>query len=594
MSGVNEGAPHTTGVPAMSGDEQAAAPAESAQDRLTIAEREFNSLVQQRLNMLHELMQERPKVFTKLICDSLLDESVGEEGSPAGLFASARPHDGIGNAKKLYGYLARQLLRMVDDSPTPLPKTGYISFAEWIEHDFDSTSRAWARSHYPGHYTDPSSSRIMERFFRTPTELLSLSVATTLQMVYHGLPPYERLSTGEDYRLCDESSDGCAYMRERGSRYEVVEDCDLPKWASKYYFNAEHLHWHGVFFTNHWDLTADDVAQRRTAFRRHFGIPMSSVRSDQPKDLENGNPAALGLQGYDATVDEQRERIRAFAKNDGVAMYKMLVDARKGTADSGNWFRQHFELQDSRCTRIFHDDLVSLCAVFLGMAPRPEPQGDFESLADYIAREFSFNTEFLRDDHFESLYVDDVVAELLHDPKAQLGDCINRVCELVHEGVPLYRLTTGSFDEIGENDPMHHFIEKLGKYWEIDARSRFPDWFSGLYFRRCDLAMHATYFSEPVESDIQVQAIREAFRKAIGAETAPASANRASPHSSKLMTPLEEVGRRYYAVNFSLADDETWPKQKVVVEWLISTHGLSKREAEAIDIVARPDRLRGK
>ncbi|MOA14271.1 hypothetical protein D3C78_1343630 [compost metagenome] len=60
------------------------------------------------------------------------------------------------------------------------------------------------------------------------------------------------------------------------------------------------------------------------------------------------------------------------------------------------------------------------------------------------------------------------------------------------------------------------------------------------------------------------------------------------------MAALHAVRSRYYGPNFLLGDQQTWPKQKDVVAWLKTTLSLSEREAEAVDIVARPDALRGK
>jgi hypothetical protein len=63
-------------------------------------------------------------------------------------------------------------------------------------------------------------------------------------------------------------------------------------------------------------------------------------------------------------------------------------------------------------------------------------------------------------------------------------------------------------------------------------------------------------------------------------------------HKTSLMMVMEETINRYYGDQYDPSNKDSLSSQKDVVEWLMSHKNLSKREAEAIDIVTRPDNAR--
>jgi hypothetical protein len=61
-----------------------------------------------------------------------------------------------------------------------------------------------------------------------------------------------------------------------------------------------------------------------------------------------------------------------------------------------------------------------------------------------------------------------------------------------------------------------------------------------------------------------------------------------SQHSTKLLNIMLKTIERYYGANFDLNDKDTYPKQEHIITWLRSEFSLSKRKAEAIEIIIAP------
>jgi hypothetical protein len=62
-----------------------------------------------------------------------------------------------------------------------------------------------------------------------------------------------------------------------------------------------------------------------------------------------------------------------------------------------------------------------------------------------------------------------------------------------------------------------------------------------------------------------------------------------SKHNTRLMNITNDVLSRYYGENYDPQDRDTIPSQAIVIDWLKDTYSLSGREAQAIDIITRPD-----
>jgi hypothetical protein len=63
-------------------------------------------------------------------------------------------------------------------------------------------------------------------------------------------------------------------------------------------------------------------------------------------------------------------------------------------------------------------------------------------------------------------------------------------------------------------------------------------------------------------------------------------------YQTRLMEIMYETIERYYGENYDPNDRDTVTKQDVVVAWLMLEHSLSKRSAEAIDIIIRPEQFK--
>jgi len=59
-------------------------------------------------------------------------------------------------------------------------------------------------------------------------------------------------------------------------------------------------------------------------------------------------------------------------------------------------------------------------------------------------------------------------------------------------------------------------------------------------------------------------------------------------YSTSLMDAVDAVVARYYGENYDPSNPDSIPRQAHVIEWLKETYSLSSRQAESVDIVARP------
>lgn len=174
---------------------------------------------------------------------------------------------------------------------------------------------------------------------------------------------------------------------------------------------------------------------------------------------------------------------------------------------------------------------------------------------------------------------------------------LSDVAQDVANGAPLYRLGGNRKDDIRLEDSDQPSAFLIGKAIYQDstyAPTSLPQWVLGYGFKRSDIkALDLFFYGDISELTPEAHAARRiAYRAHIGMQVEALSGQ--NPMHSKLMNALNEVQSRYYGPNFLLSDQQTWPKQKDVVEWLKESRGLSEREANAVDIVARPDALRGK
>lgn len=261
--------------------------------------------------------------------------------------------------------------------------------------------------------------------------------------------------------------------------------------------------------------------------------------------------------------------------------------------------RAFFEVSRAREGKIFlYTELYSLAAEKLGIVPS-DVAGNTVSVRAQILLSMSLHLDPWLGEDIERDDPHWYLSKVTSTVEESVAYALLEVAEKVACGVPLYRVgDEGELTRIQDNEqPVTYLIGKY-KYREAArSLSALPDWVHGHVFKQSELEAVTLFFGDSASelSDAQIQARRTAYRASLGIEPSKSEGSTASgPYPSKLNSALQEVRRRYYGSNFSLNDQQTWPKQKDVVEWLRDSRGLSEREASAVDIVARPDALRGK
>lgn len=165
---------------------------------------------------------------------------------------------------------------------------------------------------------------------------------------------------------------------------------------------------------------------------------------------------------------------------------------------------------------------------------------------------------------------------------------------IVHLGVPIY-IKDSLSDEyvlVDEQDKDFVYLQQLGKYEDTIHWRELADWADRFYVNMEHVGQLFKFGIEDSTSARELNIKKEAYLKMIGVQTDNKMAISSFGDNSKLFSILKLVISRYYGHTFDINDRDTWANQKDVIEWLKSEHHLSKREAEAIDIVLRPDQAR--
>lgn len=197
--------------------------------------------------------------------------------------------------------------------------------------------------------------------------------------------------------------------------------------------------------------------------------------------------------------------------------------------------------------------------------------------------------------------VDLVVTGFFDEQEELFGDVARWALELVYHGVPLYAADAkgSALHLVPYSHEDYVYLSKKGEHSDSAPMYWLPFWTSTYYFSRAHLDAHAIFFSGDL-SDHNKEAIavlRAAFRKYIGIEVeahAGESTSRTNKEHSSLLALVPKVMERYYGAGYVKTNPDTWTTQTVVVKWLMDSFAISEREANAIDIVTRPDQQRRK
>ena len=193
---------------------------------------------------------------------------------------------------------------------------------------------------------------------------------------------------------------------------------------------------------------------------------------------------------------------------------------------------------------------------------------------------------------------DFLVFDFFDKQEELFGEVAQWALELVYHGVPLYTPEVKGIDlqVLPYSHEDYVYLAKKGEYCDSTPLYKFPFWAKAYYFNRAHLDAHAVFFSA-VTFDLSKEAIaalRAAFRKyiRIEAEASTVEGSWLRTDHSSLLQLVNKVLERYYGSTYVRTDPNTWTTQSVIVEWLKTTFGVSDRQANAIDIVTRPDQQR--
>lgn len=193
-----------------------------------------------------------------------------------------------------------------------------------------------------------------------------------------------------------------------------------------------------------------------------------------------------------------------------------------------------------------------------------------------------------RDNFFETFY-----EALLQGRLDSFHHSAAMACHMVHLGLPLYISEDDAMREVDHRMGEIPFIKGMGKYFYLPSEfSAAPTWMTGLNFKRSDIERHYLIFSQPNPPTPEEETtLRKAYRASLGLSDDETTMS-AAAEPTKLSKHASAMVRHFQGMGYRQNGREDWPLQKEVVFWLTTNCGVSNREAEAIDLVTRPDHLR--
>jgi hypothetical protein len=304
---------------------------------------------------------------------------------------------------------------------------------------------------------------------------------------------------------------------------------------------------------------------------------------------------------------EMRQRLKDFISKDQKSFIELMCEATIDMhREDGNPFcirkdtpgvsQSWYEVIE-RGNAYLSDMAQLVLSKVRGIEPIINDDG-FIPLLDIVADNFSAS-EFVDSDEISRECDFLSIQHTLFNKYADnLASAMDSACRYVFEGVPIYRkIGEGrGYEIVGFDEPLYLYIYKKGEYFESGPTLHVPDWLKGLYVKDSDVETHNAFFSgemglEDAERDMR----RRALRNEIGISRPIGNAKEGPAHQTHKTTLLDAtrvVIDRYYGSQFNESDLSTITSQKVVVDWLMETYKLSRREAEAVDIVTRPDSAR--
>lgn len=225
------------------------------------------------------------------------------------------------------------------------------------------------------------------------------------------------------------------------------------------------------------------------------------------------------------------------------------------------------------------------------------PKVGITSVAEYIEYQFRASIKWpMTYVKCDDIYFTHLAFDFFNRLSETFGSLIFSYVNGVFRGVPVYKKYEDSRDIylLDDSDRDYVYLVERGRNQDEVSTYKMPQWAT-----RCFLNLeHINKFysfdnSEFTPTETEREILFSTFRKIIDVPTSRTNTESYGA-SSSLYKLMQATIARYYGGNFNAYDSDTWAKQKNIVEWLMTEHHLSKREAEAIDIVTRPDAARKK
>lgn len=214
---------------------------------------------------------------------------------------------------------------------------------------------------------------------------------------------------------------------------------------------------------------------------------------------------------------------------------------------------------------------------------------------NWSVRPYFFSPSFTSTDRYA------LIVEFYRNFEDDFDFAVRSVSETLSQGVPLYSQNelTQVFEAVPYDDEEYIYIRKKTDFGYSERTHYFPNWANRYYVQQDHLKAHRVFFSGFEGDQDEAAILKNAFLRHIGFENyglLEASTKRGPSrrHKTKLLSLVDNVIERYYGANFDPMIKDTWPPQETIKSWLKSEFGLSDREATSVDIIARPDNIRGK
>ncbi|MFC4308106.1 hypothetical protein ACFPN2_03340 [Steroidobacter flavus] len=190
-----------------------------------------------------------------------------------------------------------------------------------------------------------------------------------------------------------------------------------------------------------------------------------------------------------------------------------------------------------------------------------------------------------------------VVGEFLRSQMLVLESYIQSLLEVVYHGMPLYRKSRDGarLEWVSYADEDYIYLSKRGQYCDYIHIDSVPCWVTSYWFRPEHLDAYRQLFGDDYR-DLSVDDVlvrREAFRRHIGAPTGNV-VSVVNTSGSSLLNFLPQIMQRFYGEGYSATNPDTWTKQVAVTGWVRRALKASRREADSLDILTRPDQARRK